>query len=232
LLRPAGKPLPQSRVGSQPQPWQGWTSTATGHSSTQGHWRLCECQVQPALDPPASVGQSLPTSCVELRPATRRTADALTRLGRLSPGRRPLDADTTRANAVDDLAPIQTQRSSALSLPCLQGCPDRTHEGKPTYDVRYRVPSIERLAVFVTPEEAAAATITIQYRSQFSLKPHDMLPLLDGAQGVSSRLIASPLLATPRRLRASTSTRRGGRRVCRRSGVMGNGEAGKAATRI
>jgi hypothetical protein len=75
-------------------------------------------------------------------------------------------------------------------LPFLQGMFPIGREGGTTYDVRCRAPSstdLLRLLLF----KNQPATITIRYRSQFSLMPHDKLPLLDGARGASSRLMTS-----------------------------------------
>ena len=83
----------------------------------------------------------------------------------------------------------------------------------------------------VTSAGSRPTKITIGYRSQFRLRPHDTLPVLDRAQGVSAGLLASPLLTPPNRSRSSTSTRRGGRRVSKR-GSWGYGEAWKFVARI
>jgi hypothetical protein len=46
----------------------------------------------------------------------------------------------------------------------------------------------------VTSSGSRPTKITIGYKSQFWLRPHDTLPVLDRAQGVSADLLASPLL--------------------------------------
>jgi hypothetical protein len=167
LRRPARKPLPQSRVGSQPQPWPGWTSTATGHSSTQGRWRLCECQVQPALDPAVRLGHHCPR--VALRAARDTPNGRPNNAARTAPrSRRALTRKPTPSQAVDDLAPSQSVTVIYLQF-CLvcKECPDRPREGKVTYDGRYRVPPSNDLLHLLLPKKLVAATITIRYRSQF-----------------------------------------------------------------
>jgi hypothetical protein len=56
---------------------------------------------------------------------------------------------------------------------------DQPRDGKAACDRRYEFPPSNDLLRICYLLESAATTITIRYKSQFSLKPHDTLPLLD-----------------------------------------------------